>query len=139
MAWDGRRLLIALLLLGPALRTPAQMVESKLKAKFSAKKITLKGTVAATGDWPVTLRVELLDAQDQTITAASDTLRAPDGPAPFQLELKATRGRKFEREELAQARVRYSLLRAKQTREEQTVALASICPNLTKKKRWWLW
>lgn len=121
----------------PAWGAEAHVVPSKLRAKFSGKKITVKGKVIATGEWPVTLRVELLDAQDRVVSSASDSLRAPDS---FQIELKPPRGQKFERGDLAQAQVQYSLMRERRKQGEQKVALAQICPNLTKSKhKWWPW
>ena len=115
----------------------AQVVASKLKAKYSAKKITVKGKVQAAGDWPVTLKAELIDAHDNVVASASDTLR---GSGPFEMELPAARGHKFDREAMAQARVRYSLVKAKKEEGEETVALRELCPKLTKKKSgWWPW
>lgn len=110
----------------------AQVVGSKLKAKFSSKKITVKGKVKATGDWPTTLRVALVDEQGNEIATASDTVR---GPSSFEVELGSPRGKKFQRDELMNARVRYSVMRERRT-ESESVKLAEICPNLVK-KHWW--
>ena len=140
MSWTWRSALAAFLigsvLVGAASGAEPEVLPSKLRAKFGGKKITIKGKVVAAEDWPVTLRVELLDPQDRVLSSASDSLRPPDS---FQIELTPMRGKKFEREDLAEARVRYSLIRARTVQGEQTVALGKICPNLAKRKHKWWW
>jgi hypothetical protein len=118
----------------------AGIVESKLRAKYGARKVTVKGKVVAAGDWPLTVHVDLIDAEDRVIASTSDSLRAPDGSSSFQIELTPTMGKRFEREDVMRARVRYWVRQGKKKEEGAgTVALVKICPNLMKRKRWWIW
>ena len=135
-AWgQGISGLVLAIALAPSLfGADAHVVESKLKAKFSPKKITVKGKVVAGGDWPVGLRVEIMNAQGIAIASASDSMRGDDS---FKIELTPSKRQRFAREDFLNARVRYSLRRGKKQEESGSVGLAQICPNLTKKKRWW--
>jgi hypothetical protein len=118
----------------------SHVIGSKLRAKFSTKKITIKGKVMAMGEWPLTLRVALIDEDGEEISSASDTLRAPDGPGSFQMELAVPRGHRFDRVSLANAQVRYRLRRGKTDEDSGAVRLAAVCPNLMRKKhKWWPW
>ncbi len=123
------------LLAATAFATEAHVVQEKLRAKFSGKKITVRGKVVASGEWPLLLRVELVDTQENVLASGSDSVR---GTASFQIDLLAPAKQRFVRQELAKARVRYWLRRGRKEEEAETIALAEICPNLVKKRRW-LW
>lgn len=130
-------LTITALLAGTAYGADAHMVQSKLRAKFSGEKITVKGKVVGSGEWPLGLRIELVDGQDNEIASASDSLR---GGESFQIELAPAKGQKFERADFLNARVRYWVRRGRKEEESGAVALAEICPNLVQHKRkWWPW
>lgn len=124
---------VGFLLTQAALGADAAVV-SKLRAKFSTKKITVKGKLAGRADWPVGVKVAVVDTKDEVIASASDTVRAGES---FQIELAPAKGQRFNRDELAPAQMRYWVRRGKKEEESGAVALATICPNLTKRTRWW--
>lgn len=124
----------------------AHVVEGKVRAKCSGKKVTVKGRVEAEGEWPATLRLELVDAQENVIASASDTVqgeassRSVEGDrrtTTFQMGLAAPRGQKFQRAELAKARVRYSVIRARRQQSAGSEPVVEMCPKVARAKRWW--
>lgn len=117
-----------------------------MRAKCSGKKVALAGRVEKAGEWPATIRVELVDAQGKMIASASDTVREASGLRPlgseqnttsFQVELSAPRKHKFQREELAKARVRYTVLRARRHESEGSEWVVEMCPKVAREKKWW--
>lgn len=139
MRVDLNRAVVAIVVLAlapSAFGAEPHIVKEKLRARFSEKKITIKGKIVGHGDWPVGLRMELIDGQESVIASASDTMRA-NGTEAFQIELPSAKGQKFRRDALVSARVRYWLRRGKKEEEAGTVGLAEICPKLGKKRHWW--